>query len=191
MVVSAVAHSARGEGCLGMGQRRPRRNGQRGGDLQRGQHLTPVAAAALDEQVDGVVGGVVCQRPRGRDATRTADRRVERLEAEQRRAAAQRRVDLEERVLGRGPDQDSVPSSTAGSRASCWALLKRWISSRNRIVPLVVLAEPLAGPLDDLAHVLDAGVDRRHLLEGPLRSAGDGEGERGLAGAGRSPEQHR
>ena len=29
----------------------------------------------------------------------------------------------------------SVPSSTAGSRASCWALLNRWISSRKRIVP--------------------------------------------------------
>src|SRR5690349_14646379 len=26
------------------------------------------------------------------------------------------------------------PDSTAGSRASCWALLNRWISSRNRIV---------------------------------------------------------
>ena len=29
----------------------------------------------------------------------------------------------------------SVPSSTAGSNASCCALLNRWISSRNRIVP--------------------------------------------------------
>ena len=27
------------------------------------------------------------------------------------------------------------PSSTAGSSASCWALLKRWISSRKRTVP--------------------------------------------------------
>ena len=27
-----------------------------------------------------------------------------------------------------------TPSSTAGSNASCCALLKRWISSRNRIV---------------------------------------------------------
>src|SRR5215218_6983210 len=33
------------------------------------------------------------------------------------------------------PISTSVPSSTAGSRASCWALVKRWISSRNRIVP--------------------------------------------------------
>ena len=33
------------------------------------------------------------------------------------------------------PISTSVPSSTAGSRASCCDLLKRWISSRNRIVP--------------------------------------------------------
>ena len=33
------------------------------------------------------------------------------------------------------PMSVSVPSSTAGSSASCWALENRWISSRNRIVP--------------------------------------------------------
>ena len=32
------------------------------------------------------------------------------------------------------PISVTVPSSTAGSSASCWALLKRWISSRKRIV---------------------------------------------------------
>ena len=33
------------------------------------------------------------------------------------------------------PIRVSVPSSTAGRRASCWDLLNRWTSSRNRIVP--------------------------------------------------------
>src|ERR671911_768630 len=32
------------------------------------------------------------------------------------------------------PTSVTVPSSTAGSSASCWALLKRWISSRKKIV---------------------------------------------------------
>ena len=32
------------------------------------------------------------------------------------------------------PTRVTSPSSTAGSSTSCWALLKRWISSRNRIV---------------------------------------------------------
>ena len=37
------------------------------------------------------------------------------------------------------------PFSTAGSRWCRWASLKRWISSRKRIVPLAVRAQPLAG----------------------------------------------
>ena len=32
------------------------------------------------------------------------------------------------------PISVSTPSSTAGSSASCWARLKRWISSRNSTV---------------------------------------------------------
>ena len=32
------------------------------------------------------------------------------------------------------PIRVTSPSSTAGSSASCWALLKRWISSRKKIV---------------------------------------------------------
>ena len=37
------------------------------------------------------------------------------------------------------PTSATRPSSTAGSSVSCWALLKRWISSRKKIVrsPLV------------------------------------------------------
>ena len=37
------------------------------------------------------------------------------------------------------PISTTRPSSTAGSSVSCWALLKRWISSRKKIVgsPLV------------------------------------------------------
>ena len=50
---------------------------------------------------------------------------------------------------------------------------------------LSVLAEALAGPLDDLADVLDAGGHRRQLLERPRRAAGHGEGERRLARARR------
>src|SRR5918999_2472988 len=33
------------------------------------------------------------------------------------------------------PTSTTSPSSTAGSSVSCWALLKRWISSRKKIVP--------------------------------------------------------
>ena len=63
------------------------------------------------------------------------------------------------------------PSSTAGSSASCWALLKRWISSRNRIVrvPLVsrrcsarsITARTSARPACDRAQLLEGGPERR------------------------------
>ena len=51
-----------------------------------------------------------------------------------------------------------------------------------------MFTDALAGPLDDLANVLDAGVDRTHLLEDPLGAAGDGQRQSGLAGARWAPE---
>ena len=54
-----------------------------------------------------------------------------------------------------------------------------------------VLAEPLPGALDAVAHVLDAGGDRRHLLEGAFGRARDRERQRRLAGTRRSPEDRR
>ena len=53
------------------------------------------------------------------------------------------------------------PSSTAGSSASCWALLKRWISSRKKIVA----AAAVARALDHRAHLGAPGLDRAVLLE--------------------------
>ena len=58
------------------------------------------------------------------------------------------------------------PVSTAGRRASCCALLKRWISSRKRIVRLPSAPEPLARPREHGADVGDRGGDGRELLEG-------------------------
>ena len=46
----------------------------------------------------------------------------------------------------------------------------------------------MASAFDDLAHVLDTGADRAHLLERPLGAAGDRERQRRLAGAGWPPE---
>ena len=66
------------------------------------------------------------------------------------------------------PISVSSPSSTAGSSASCWALLKRWISSRKRIVGR---PEPLrrsrARSITPRISALPA-IDRRLLLERPL-----------------------
>ena len=51
------------------------------------------------------------------------------------------------------PIRVTSPSSTAGSSASCCALLNRWISSRKKIVGPARGRAPLAGALDHRAHL--------------------------------------
>ena len=43
------------------------------------------------------------------------------------------------------PTSTTSPSSTAGSSVSCWALLKRWISSRKKIVGSPLVVAPVLG----------------------------------------------
>ena len=54
------------------------------------------------------------------------------------------------------PISTTRPSSTAGSSVSCWALLKRWISSRKKIVRLAARVAPVLGALEHVAHLLRA-----------------------------------
>jgi hypothetical protein len=58
----------------------------------------------------------------------------------------------------------TVPSSITGRKESCWARLKRWISSTKSSVPCPGLRRS-AGRLEHLLQVGDAGEDRRDLLE--------------------------
>ena len=89
------------------------------------------------------------------------------------------------------PIRVTSPSSTAGSSASCWALLKRWISSRKKIVGWPLPAPALGRALDHLADLSAPGVDRRLLLEGTVGGVGDDPRQRRLAGARRPVEDHR
>ena len=82
----------------------------------------------------------------------------------------------------------TVPSSTWGRMTSCWALLKRWISSTNRMVALAVHPSAVAGFGDDTSQVGHAGGDGADRLEGGLGNGGHEPGEGGLARAGRPPE---
>ena len=121
-----------------------------------------------------------------------ADRRpIERFEAEEGRSAAQRRVDLEERVLGGGADEGQRPVLDRRQQGVLLRLREPVDLVEEQDRSLSTLAEPVAGALDRRPDVLDAGVHRRQLLEGPGRAAGDRQRQRGLAGAGRAPEQHR
>ena len=81
------------------------------------------------------------------------------------------------------------PDSTAGRSASCCALLKRWISSRKRIVRRPFGAQPLGRPREHGANVRDRCGDRRQLLERRPGRARDDAGERRLPAPGR-PVEH-
>ena len=83
------------------------------------------------------------------------------------------------------------PSSTACSTESCCALLKRWISSMKRIVRRPLAPSRSRAPAMIAAHVVDAGGDRRDLLERGARALGDDARDRRLARAGRAEEDHR
>ena len=89
------------------------------------------------------------------------------------------------------PIRITRPDSTTGRSASCWALLKRWISSMKSTVRWPLRAEPLARPHNHGLHVGLARRDRRELLEDRLRARGDDARERRLAGAGRPEEERR
>ncbi len=110
------------------------------------------------------------------------------LEAEQRRAAEQRRVDLEVRVLGRGADEGEQAGLDRRQQRVLLGLVEAVDLVEEQDRALAVLAEPLLGPGEHLAHVLHAGAHRRQALEGPLGRRGDQLGERRLARAGRAPQ---
>ena len=88
------------------------------------------------------------------------------------------------------PTRTMVPSSISGRKASCCARLKRWISSTKSSVPRPLVAAQ-AGGLEDLLQVGDAGEDRADLDEGEVGGVGEQAGDRGLADAGRAPEDDR
>ena len=89
------------------------------------------------------------------------------------------------------PTSTTSPSSTAGSSVSCCALLKRWISSRKKIVRSPLVSRRCCGALDHLAHLGAAGVDRGRLLEGGARVHRQQARQRRLAGARRPVQDHR
>ncbi len=89
------------------------------------------------------------------------------------------------------PTSVTSPSSTAGSRVSCWALLKRWISSRNRIVGSPLVARRCS------ARSITSRTSWRPAFTADSSSNaargvhGDQARERGLARPGRPVEHHR
>ena len=172
--------------------------GERGGDLERRERVAGVAFGPVDEMREGVVVDRqpfrteasigIGQRPLQQRAERL---RFEGLEAEQRGSRQQRAGQGEERVLGGGPDEHHEAFLHVREQGVLLgpAETVHLVEEEDRAA--AVLAEPGTGALGDLPDVLDPGADRREGLEGLRGGAGDEAGDGRLAGAGRSPEDHR
>ena len=140
VAVAAVADRLGVDGSLGIVERdmdrTPSGCGQGDGDLGAGERMTAVAARPAGEMLDSVGVGA-----RPLDLEPPSDEfgdvgLVEGMETKQGRSRHQWRIDLEVRFSVVAPISTISPSSTAGSSVSCWALLNRCTSSRNRIVPV-------------------------------------------------------
>ena len=83
-----------------------------------------------------------------------------------------------------------VPASTCGRKASCCALLKRWISSANRIVPRPVSSRSSASRTISRTRGTPS-VTAENGDELAIGVSRDQPRERRLPGARRSPEHHR
>ena len=167
----------------------------------------PAAASSTVRALPGVAVGLlrdprqrlpVGREPRGRPSPRSLSRNarsrrstrssaLERLSTKtrQRERSAPFRLKLGFSVVA--PIRVIVPRSTWGRKASCCALLNRWISSQKRIVPRPSRRRVLrlADDLPDPRHALG---DRAEAHELAARVLGYQPGQRGLAGAGRAPE---
>ena len=84
-----------------------------------------------------------------------------------------------------------VPSSTWGRKASCWARVKRWISSTKRMVRLrcSCLRSRAAATISRIS--LTPPSSGAEGDEDGAGAHGHEPGQRGLAGAGRAPEHQR
>ena len=89
------------------------------------------------------------------------------------------------------PTKTSRPSSTNGRSTSCCARLKRWTSSRKRIVPCPCSPRRTRARSAISRTSFTPALNGREALERLRGRAGDQLGDRGLAGARRAPEDER
>ena len=135
--------------------------GDRDRDLEAGEHVAAVAVGVAGQVLEGVrLGGGAL----GLEAALEEGPGgvlVERVEAEERRPAEQRRVHLEERVLGGGPDEGDQPALDAREQRVLLRLVEAVHLVEEEDRALAALAEPVAGALEGVADVLHAGARRR------------------------------
>ena len=171
---------------------------QRGRDLERGERVAGVAVGPVDEMRQGVVGdgqvllaesaGVVGEGAQHQGAEVGGG---ERLEAEQGGARQQRAGEGEVGVLGGRPHEDEQALLHVGQQGVLLGAVEAVHLVEEQDGALAVLTGPGRGPLGDLPDVLHPGGHRGERFERLAGGAGHEAGDGRLAGAGRSPEDHR
>ena len=153
--------------------------------------MTPVAVGPLHQQFAGIV---IDDRRFGGEAPLHEQRAglgTERLESEQRGSAEQRRIDLEERILGGGADQDEQSALDRGQQCVLLRLVEPMHLIEEQDRALAPLPETIVGAASHLEHILHRGGDGRELLEGLRGGVRDELRQRGLTRARRPPQDHR
>ena len=89
------------------------------------------------------------------------------------------------------PTRVTVPSSTTGRKPSCWARLKRWISSTNSSVPWPARGARCAPPRRPCFRSATPEKTAESCSKCSSGRLGQQPGDGGLADAGRAPEDHR
>src|SRR5436190_6402029 len=166
------------------------------GELERGQRDAGVAAGAGGEELERVVLHLRRLGDTALVAERAPQQRQHLVVAElselvDAAAGQKRRVDLEEGVLRRGPDQDDEALLDRRQQRVLLRLVEAVDLVEEEHRRLAVRAAPVLRPLEHVADLLAARADRGGLLEGGARTHGEHARQRGLAAAGRPVEDHR
>ncbi len=137
--------------------------------LQRVQRRTRVAFAAHRQELDRLLVHRRCARAPRRERSTVADLLVLKASSAYTRMRESRAPLTSKAGFSVvAPISVTRPSSTAGSSASCWALLKRWISSRKNTVGVPARGAAMGGALEHVAHLGTACLHGAELLEGRL-----------------------
>jgi len=113
------------------------------------------------------------------------------MEPEERGPRHQRRVDLEMGIFGGGTDQNEKALFHRRQQGVLLRLVETVNLVEKQNGAHAAFAETMAGLGDHLPHVFHRRGHCRQLLEDLLGLRSDESGESGLAGSGRTPENHR
>ena len=166
--------------------------------LQGREGPAGVAVARLGEELECVVVQVHLEMAQTADriGRGTAQQRLDllgrkRLELEDAAAAHQGAIDREERILGRGPDQNDLPLLHAGQEHVLLRLVETMDLVDEQQSSLAGGREPIEGLGQHFAKLFDAAGHGAELLEVTAAFLGQEPGQSGFSAAGRAKKNHR